>query len=588
MHYRLQFLAPYEQWIDVEIDAKLETGTSVFRLPFWRPGRYEQQAYARLITDLEAETPSGKKLPLLKVDSHSWQVELAEAGPIRLRYRFYANQTDAGSSFADDQGIYVNGINLFLFQPGKEDSPCTLELDLPAKYEIAGGLPASVAGVYQFADFHQLVDTPFFAGPDLIHHTFDLAGIPTHLWFQGYCRPDLERMEHDFRAYSQAQLELYGEFPVSEYHYLFLMLPNQYRHGVEHHNSTVISMGPGYRLMEPNFYKSFLEISSHELFHTWNVKALRPEDMFPYDYSQANYSRLHYVTEGVTTYYGDLMLWKGKVWSLDQWIHSINGELRTHYAKGGKDFISLEDASFDSWVNGYHNDGAPNRKISFYTKGYLVAMLLDFTIRKSSEQQYSLDDLMYRMYQQVAKQGRGYTREDFQGIAEELCGHSLADFFAQYISGLAPLDPILKELGEYVGLQMAQMSPPMAAVARWGIQFRAAEGGACLVENIFPDSPAFARGLSIGDEVISVNHRKLSGNADELFAHFGPEGPLTLHLFHQGELREIQLPARPGYRFHIPQFFVRGDQSPEQKRNLAAWQSVGGGRQLAKTEEPIA
>ncbi|RMG62790.1 MAG: M61 family peptidase, partial [Bacteroidetes bacterium] len=393
MTYTLTFARAAEQLIDVQLEAELPGGPSTFRLPHWRPGRYELQHYARNLGDLRAETLDGTPLSLTQLATHAWEITLPEAASIRLCYVYYATQPDAGGSWFDHDQIYVNGINLFLYRQETIEAPCNLRLQLPAGYQVGGGLPGP-GPEYAFADFHQLVDTPFFASPDLIHHQFVAAGIPTHLWFMGACQPDLPRIEADICAYTEAQVQLFGTFPVADYHYLYLMLPHRFRHGVEHHNSTVITMGPGYRLMEPAFYRSFLEISSHELFHTWNVKALRPADMWPYDYRQENYSRLHYITEGITTYYGDLMLWKAGLWTLDEWLTSINGELQRHYKMGGHDRISLEEASFRSWTNGYSAEGIPNRRISFYTKGYLVALLLDLRLRLLTEHVTSLDQVM--------------------------------------------------------------------------------------------------------------------------------------------------------------------------------------------------
>ena len=580
MKYRLQFLAPYEKWIDLQISLSLTEGVHTFCLPNWRPGRYELQNYARLISDIWAVSSQGQPVSMNKVATHSWEVTAEKAMDITINYRFYANQTDAGGSYIDHNHLYVNGINLFLYQPGKESEPCELSLELPEDFTIGGGLPGE-GPTYQFADFHQLVDTPFLAGRNLQHHQFDLEGIPTHLWFMGFCRPDFARIEADFRLYSKAQLNLFGEFPVSDYHYLFVMLPTRFRHGVEHHNSTVIAMGPGNRLMNADFYKSFLEISSHELFHTWNVKALRPEDMFPYDYGQENYSKLHYITEGVTTYYGDLMIWKGGGWNLDQWITSINNELNTHHRMGGHQFISLESASFDSWVNGYKKTGAPNRKISFYTKGYLVSMLLNVEIRRLTNHAHSLDDVIYEMYQRFARQGKPYTGADYQQIAEELCGKSLESFFSAFVAGIEPLHRELSEMANFFGLTLLFLESNSVAEARWGMKLSTGAKGETLVENIWPGSPVSQLGISYGDELISIGGRKVEGNADELFRFFQGTPEVMVHFFHEKEL--YQTVFRPSsFEWKIPQFVVRGDQTDVQKANLKQWQEVGGAAQLAK------
>lgn len=575
MKYNLTFDRPAEQLITVSIEADLPAGSSTFWLPHWRPGRYELQHYARCLADMAASGPDGEPLALTQTGTHRWVVDLPAAATVHLRYVFYAQQPDAGGSWFDHQQIYVNPINLLLFRPETLDQPCTLQLHLPAGFQAGGGLPGS-GPVYSFVDFHQLVDTPFFAAPDLIHHAFAVAGVPTHLWFLGRCQPDLSRIEADIRAYTEAQIQLFGSFPAADFHYLYLMLPHRYRHGVEHQNSTVIALGPGYRLMDQALYRSFLEISSHELFHAWNVKALRPADMWPYDYRQENYSRLHYITEGITTYYGDLMLWKAGLWTFDDWVDSINGELQRHYQTGAQAFTSLEEASFRSWTNGYAQEGIPNRRISFYTKGYLVALLLDLRLRQLTDHQVSLDRVMATFYHRITTAGRGYTRADFQGLIEELSGQDFGDFFARYVEGTDPLEPALQAAAAFTGLVVAQVPPTSPAWAHWGLRTGSGPRGSLTVEHLLPGSPLLAAGLSQGDELIALDGQQLSDDLDHRLTWQRPqEGEAyTLHYFHQGQLRETRIPAQPAYACLIPQMVALAQPTAAQAQNRRAWQAI--------------
>ncbi|GAB4421617.1 MAG: PDZ domain-containing protein [Bacteroidia bacterium] len=571
MNYILSFDQPHAQLVDVCIETTVGAGETLFHLPRWRPGRYELQRYDRLIADLVATDADGGPLPLVQRSTHSWALMAATAGAVRLCYRFYANQPDAGGSFFDASQIYLNGINLLLYRETRLDKPCTLRLHLPSGYRLACGLPQASDGLIHAPDYHTLVDAPLFAAPDLLHHSLLVQDIPIHLWFMGACQPDLDRIGRDIRSYTEAQLTLFGGLPVDQYHYLYLMLPNDFRHGVEHHNSTVIAMGPGHRLMQPAFYRSFLEISSHEFFHTWNVKALRPADMWPYNYSRENYSRLHYITEGITTYYGDLMLWKAGVWGLDQWLESINGELMQHYQMVGKDHVSLEEASFRSWTNGYTSEGIPHRKISFYTKGYLVAMLLDMQIRRATDDQYSLDTVMARLYRQVALAGRGYTEADFREVLVAVAGQRFDAFFEAYVAGVEPLDPALAELGSYYGLLLTSFEPASPAEGRLGLRTRS---GSSVIDQLLPGSPLLEAGLSRGDELVAIDGHRLNGNLDDWLTHLWPNGRVHLHYFHRQRLMEtvVTLPDTALVRY--PQFVALGQATPAQQRRREAWQRV--------------
>jgi predicted metalloprotease with PDZ domain len=572
MRYTLSFLRPAEQLIDIRIDTEAPAGPVRFFLPLWRPGRYERQAYPRYVADFQAFLPDGSALPVSKISTHGWEIDLPADGAFTLTYAYFADQTDAGGSFFDPEHIYVNPINLALYREDQLDQPCDLRLELPDGYEVAG--LAGEAPVYALPDFHALVDNPFFAARDLLHHELDVAGIPVHLWFLGHGKPDLLRLAADVKAYSLAQLELFGHFPQAEYHYLYFLLPHRFRHGVEHPSSTVITLGPGHRLHEPALYGSLLEISSHEFFHTWNVKALRPADMLPYDYGQENYSRLHYVTEGVTTYYGDLMLWKSGVWGLDRWVESINGELQTHYRMGGKDFVSLEEASFDSWVNGYQREGFPNRRISFYTKGYLAALLTDWQIRQASGDDRSLDEVMRLLYHRFGREGKGYTGTDYQELAQEVAGVDLGEFFAMVLTGTDSLDPLLRQMGQYFGLILGHFPWPSPVEHRWGMLGSAQAGGGIRIDALRPDSPLIEGGLSVGDELLAINGHRLEGNLDEWLSHLQDEPRVLVHYFHFGRMKQAELPLGQTVSAVVPQFVLQGNPSPEQEARRSAWQAI--------------
>ncbi|MEM6802725.1 MAG: PDZ domain-containing protein [Bacteroidota bacterium] len=573
MHYTVDVRASLQQCAQISLKTKGKKGSNVFHLPKWRPGRYTLQEYERLITDIEAFDAADHKLPLKKLSTHSWEILCEKEAKINIHYKFYCNNSDAGGSYQDEEVIYINGVNLFLYQEEQLNAPCTLDLEIPEDFQVAGGLEEK-EGSYIFKDFHQLVDTPFFASSNLIKHEFEVAGIPMFLWFQGDCKPNLQLMEADIRAYTEAQLKMFAEFPVQAYHYLYLMLPYHFRHGVEHYNSTVIAMGPGHRLMQSPMYKSFLEISSHELFHTWNVKALRPADMLPYRYEERNYSRLHYITEGITTYYGDLMLWKGNVWNFKQWVDAINGELRRHYGMGGKEFISLEDASFDSWVNGYSNEGVPNRRISFYTKGNLVSMLTDIKLRKASKNHISLDTAIALLYHRITKENRGYTKEDYQGILEELSGESFETFFEQYISGIKDLREGLNEVGNYMGLKLMDSPPERLEQIVWGLKSTSLGEGGVKIDTLLPGSPLALAGLNKGDEIIAINGKKIQKDLEHLLGYFAEESEVELHFFHRNKLTSKRVPLLVQNRFLIPQFVPMVNPNEEHIINRKAWQEV--------------
>ena len=274
-----------------------------------------------------------------------------------------------------------------MFEPGQESEPCELDLALPEGFILGGN--TLVPGINAFDDYHQLVDTPFFAAKSLKKWDFEVKGLPVNLSLAGGDLPNAEALVKGLKQLVSAQMGIFPDVPTKRYTFWLLLMPSRGRHGVEHLDSTVIIMGPASGLIEKKLFNALLEICSHEFFHIWNVKAMRPSTLVPYDYRQPQYTTLHYITEGITTYYGYLMLWRAQCCTFEEWIGYINGQIQDFYLSGGMGAVSLEEASFNSWVNGYSWAGAPNRRISFYTKGHLVALVLDFFVAKRISASFS-------------------------------------------------------------------------------------------------------------------------------------------------------------------------------------------------------
>ena len=306
MKYIVSYQKPNNHYIDIEyIIDNITSKKLEVQLPAWRPGRYELGNFAKNVQKWEAFDANGNTLTSKKVTKDLWEVETKGNETIHIKYNYFANEINAGSSYLDDKQLYINGVNCFIYIPARIDEKCELELQIPENYEVASGLTETSKNQFICKDFHELVDCPLIASNSLKHHTYNESGVKFHLWFQGECKPDWKLLENDFRRFSQAQIEKFGGFPVDKYHFLFQILTHRTYHGVEHSNSTVIALGPSYDIMRKEGWYKLLGVSSHELYHTWNVKQIRPIEMMPYDYSKENYTVMGYLDEGVTTYYGD-------------------------------------------------------------------------------------------------------------------------------------------------------------------------------------------------------------------------------------------------------------------------------------------
>ena len=269
------------------------------------------------------------------------------------------------------------------------------------------------------------------------------------------------------------------------------------------------------------------------------------------------------------------MLWKGGNWNFDEWIENVNGELKRHHGMGGKDYTSLEAASFDSWVNGYKQTGTPNRRISFYTKGCLVALLTDFMLRKTTDHGASLDQVMKEMYQRFGKTNMGYRKEDYIGLLEEVSGVSWDEFFEKYISGIADLQPIFHDFARFMGLQLIALPLDQISETWWGMKIRYNAKGEAQVQNLFPSCAALEAGLSKGDTLVAVNGRKIEKNLEELLGYLSGEAGFLFHYFHHGRLQEAHLQQASTLSHSIPQLIPDYAPTETQLQNREKWRSLG-------------
>jgi predicted metalloprotease with PDZ domain len=305
-------------------------------------------------------------------------------------------------------------------------------------------------------DYYRLVDSPMIASHTLIHKHYQVGSTTFHIWAQGDTQlMDWRQIITDFEKFSAVQMAMMGGFPCKDYHFLFHWLPYQHYHGVEHQNSTVVTLGPASQAAI--LWPEMLGISSHELFHTWNVIRIRPAEMLPYDFTRENYFNTGFVAEGVTTYYGDLFLARAGIFSLETYFAELSQTLNRHFMSANQTSLSLLESSFDLWLDGY-TAGAPGRKASIYHKGALVALILDLEIRKLTNGSKSLDDVMRYMWLHFGQKEKGYTLTDYRQTVEAVAGQELNEYFEECIQGIGSLEKRLKQALHYVGCKL-QVKP---------------------------------------------------------------------------------------------------------------------------------
>ncbi|MCE2711824.1 MAG: hypothetical protein LW688_04715 [Cryomorphaceae bacterium] len=526
-----------QQYLAISVEFNTTGAQTILHLPAWRPGRYELGNFAKNIKNLRVFDSKNKRLDVQKSTKNSWIVDTSATETIRVDYSYYASELNAGSTFLSQELLYVNPVNCCIYTTESTEENIELTLSIPNNWKIACALKQSKNTLFA-SNFDELADSPLICAEKLLHETYVSGETTFHIWFNGEVKPDWERLVNDFKAFTDKQIEKFIEFPVTEYHFLFHILPYKAYHGVEHTRSTVITLGPSYDVFGP-LYKELLGISSHELYHTWNVKTIRPIEMLPYDFSKENYSRLGYICEGITTYMGDLFLLKSGVFSLRQYLNELTGQFQKHFDNPGRFNYSVAESSFDTWLDGYV-PGAPGRKVSIYTEGCLLALVTDVMILKATSNKYGLDEVMKRLYFNYALQGKGVSESDYKAELEAICGHSFDTFFKEYVNGTAPYEAILTEVLEHLGFELSHAPSPSYAAARLGMKV-SPSGNGVIVSAMYSGGPAQLGGLMLNDELIGVNGIAFAGDMEKWCVYFD-ENEKNFTVKRAGRLIEIKLP----------------------------------------------
>ncbi len=542
--YTISWNDPHEHTYDITIAFTAPADDPELALPAWRPGRYLIQNYAADITSWTAATGGGDPLDIEKTAKSVWRVRAGRGENVLVRYRFYAAVLDAGSSFLDGDEAYFNGSNLFMMVEGLRGEESRLTVASPAEWRIETQLRADEGNENAFAsrDYDHLIDSPVIAARRLIRHSFKQSGATIHLVFANAKRIDTDQFIDPVRAIVGEQAAMFGGLPLRDYR--FLIHVGDRWHGVEHESSCSIIARRSDLLGAAGGdagYDRFLSIASHEFFHVWNVKRILPAAFAPYDYSKETCTRLLWVMEGVTSYYGELTLARAGLWDQDRYLTHLAGEIETLENLPGREVLSLSQASFDAWLQNDVHDRA-NSLISFYNKGEVVAALLDLLIRRESGGAKSLDDVMRLLW----REEKPLEESAFEQAVARLCDPG--DFFDRYVHGTDPLpyEELLPAVGVAIGSAPQEVGPSLAATVR-------GEGGRLMVVNSTRGGAAMRAGLLAGDEIISIDGSRTAGETDlkRVLRSIDPGTSVEMIVARAGVVRTTTLEALPEARVKI-------------------------------------
>ncbi|OOY53821.1 hypothetical protein BOV97_00975 [Solemya velum gill symbiont] len=537
-------------------------------LPAWIPGSYMIRDFARNITSLKAYDAADKQLSVTKLDKHNWQVDCTE-GELVIEYSIYANDLSVRSAFIDSSLLFFNGTSLFL-RPIECDVESyrvhisRLQESCCTNWKIATTLPKIATdsdgyGEYQVNSYEQLIDTPLIAA-DYDSCELTVAGVPHRMVFCGRHTGDLERVGRDITPILEEHIALFGELPVQQYLFMTMVTGNGYG-GLEHADSTALICSrkelPAYgNESVSEDYQRYLGLCSHEYFHLWNVKRIKPSIMQEPDLGNEVYTPQLWSYEGITSYYDKLALLRSGSIEIVAYLKQI-AKVVTRVTRGtGRELQSIAESSFDAWTKFYKQDeNAPNAIVSYYTKGSLVAFGLDMELRQQSEDSFSLDDVMRRLWQEYGSKGRGTDDDSIEEICISLVGDGIASFFDLYVRGTAELplerwfaavgisSRIRPKSGDGDDGSASASQPDEAAEAKVSLDAVVAEHPAgVLLSVLYQDGLAQRAGLAARDLLVAVDGYQVNKkNVDAIVSALPLQQTVKLHAFRDGVMLELDV-----------------------------------------------
>lgn len=538
VEYKVYHQNPHRKFIRFEAIFTNTSGAYLqLQLPSWRPGRYELGNFAKNIRGFQAFNDKRERLAVRKITKDLWEIAANGVVKVTINYDYYCAELNAGSSYIDTDLLYMNPVNCFFYDKEKQEQPYRVTLNVNDDYKIACGLKKEAPNVLLATGFDELADAPIIASPHLQEFNYTSFNIPFTIWISGKIHFDSDKLIREFKAFTDEHFKLFGDIPCEEYHFLFHFPPYFVRHGVEHHNSTVIAMGPATEFTSGAGYTDLLAISCHELFHTWNIKNIRPIEMMPYDFTKENYSDLGYVAEGVTTYYGDLLLYRCGLIDENEWQGVLKEAIQEHLDNQGRFNISVAESSRDTWLDGYAA-GIPWRKVSIYNEGCLIAFITDAFIQQATEKKKSLDDVMRLLYERFGKKQIGYTSSDYKALIEEVAEQNADFIFEKLVYGTEDYLPYILIALKYFGYTLMEQSSIKSSENNYGFSIDE-NAGKPTVTYVLENGPADECGLWIGDEIVAVNGQVPYKNVQNLLRQASV--PVNLTILRKHGIREITL-----------------------------------------------
>ena len=538
MRYRVSPASLEAHDFAVQLTVDSPAAGQIVSLPAWIPGSYLLREFAKQLSGLRAEQ-DGQAVQVTQLDKATWRLDCTADRPLVLNWQVHAFDTSVRTAWLDTRRGFFNGTSLFLRVHGQEQAPHALALaGFPASWQVATSMQAAGANQWTAADYDELVDHPFELG-EFWSGSFEAGGVAHRIVVAGaWPSFDGARLLLDVQRICEAQIAFWGEGPFPRYTFLLNVVEDG-GGGLEHRASTALLAARRElpRVGQPeqaDGYVNLLSLFSHEYFHAWNVKRLRPVELTHYDYAQENYTELLWFFEGFTSYYDELFLRRAGLIETPRYLKLLSKTVSGVLATPGRKRHSLAQASFEAWTKFYRADeNTPNLTISYYGKGGLVALALDLRLRAADK---SLDMLMASLWHRSG--GGPVSEADILAALAEIGGAGVADELSQWVHGTE--DPPLRELLAAAGVQWRQEGPSLAQ--RLGVKLSESALTGVQVKQVLAESAAQAAGLCPGDELIACNGWRIRRLDDALLSLAAGQAQLQFTLARDQRLLSLSVP----------------------------------------------
>ncbi|HZM00868.1 MAG TPA: PDZ domain-containing protein, partial [Planctomycetota bacterium] len=519
-------------------------------LPVWTPGSYLVREFARHVLELQATDGQGRRLRTDKLDKNTWRVETSGAEVVVIDYLLYANERSVRTNHADDGHAFLSPAATFCFVRGRQQEPHRITVAASAGWQVFTALSPDQGG-WLASDYDTLVDSPIEVGPHRVLE-YEQQGVPFRIVLAGEAELDEVRLQEDTADVTESVARIFGSLPFDRYLFIFELVDDS-GGGLEHADSSVCMVNR-WSLARPAEYRKFLGLVAHEFFHAWNVKRFRPAALGPFDYDRENYTGDLWVAEGITSYLDDLsVLRAGLFEKTEDYLNERAKAFQELSELPGARRMSLEHASRDTWIKYYwFDENSGNASVSYYSKGALVALLLDLRIARLTGGERGLQDVLRLGWQRYTEAGQGYPEGALEALASEVAGQDLSAFFAEAVRGTATLDPAA-DLA-HVGLRLAVepekserelvrdeqgflLAPTLGVTT-------ADEGGLCKVSTVLEDGAGHEAGLSADDIILAVDDMRVSaGTLQDRLDRTGGDA-VTLTVWRGQSLRRLDAAPR--------------------------------------------